>query len=244
MLAWIAVLSFILVTGLAAARLLVLWRETRCLPELLIAILILGVGTIAVGSGFLIPRLMAPGPARSLADFTPMLGAGVGMIALSIFTWQVYRPSSSMAKSAVAFIGFLLVSLIALATKQGSIEILSKTPFLEIHSAIHVAVMLWSATEAIVYWLPMRRRLVLGLADPLVVNRFLLWGIATGTAGIGIGIGAAARIFGEPEAGQAAWVSLNYALHGMVSAVAFWLAFKPPRAYARWVRGTAVSASS
>jgi hypothetical protein len=240
---WIVVLGFVLVTGLAAGRLLMLWRETRCLPELLIAILILGVGTVAVGGGFLIIQLVPPGPARTIADFIPISAAAVGMIALAIFTWRVYRPESRVARAATATIGLGLAGLIAIALHAGSVMALSRTPYLEIQSAIHVSVMLWSASEAILYWSSMKRRLALGLADPMVVNRILLWGIATGMAGLGIAIGAGGRIFGADVSGQASWIQLNYALHGTVSAFAFWFAFKPPQAYARWVRGASESST-
>lgn len=239
MFAWIAVLVFVLVTSLAAGRLFLLWRETRCLPELLIAILIFGVGTIAVGSSFLINQLMDPGPVRTVVDFIPQLGAAVGMTALSIFTWRVYRPASAMARNVAVFFAVGGFGLIALAVASGSVAILATHPYIELSSFIQVAVMLWSAGEAFSYLGPMRRRLALDLADPMVVNRFLLWGIATGTAGLGIAIGGVGRILTENPAMPPAWISLNYALHGMASAFAFWFAFKPPRAYAQWVRNAA-----
>lgn len=37
---------------------------------------------------------------------------------------------------------------------------------------------LWSATEAFLYHDRMRHRSALGLADPIVANRFLLWAVA------------------------------------------------------------------
>jgi hypothetical protein len=35
---------------------------------------------------------------------------------------------------------------------------------------------LWNMTESYRYWGLLRRRIALGLADPLVTNRFFLWG--------------------------------------------------------------------
>ena len=95
MLVWLAVLSFVVFSGLAATRLFLLWRRTRQLPELLISILIFGVGTVAVGGGFLINRLIAQGPILDAARFLPTFGAGVGMIALCVFTWH---PENSQAR--------------------------------------------------------------------------------------------------------------------------------------------------
>jgi hypothetical protein len=38
----------------------------------------------------------------------------------------------------------------------------------------------WAFYESCRYWLSMRRRETLGLADPILTNRFLLWSIWTG----------------------------------------------------------------
>ena len=240
MLIWLAVLTFIAFSCLTAGRLLLLWRKSRQLPELLIAILILGVGTVAVGGGFLISQLIAPGKALELARFIPIFGAGVGMIALCIFTWRVYRANSSVARLvALMFIGGIS-GLFSFAAYHGTVKTLAYSPFVELNYAMYVGVMLWSAAEALAYWMPLRLRLRLGLADAMVVNRVLLWGIATGAAGVGIAIGAIGTIAGVPGQDPPLWVSVNFALFGMVSASCFGLAFKPPQAYANWIeqRGT------
>ena len=52
-------------------------------------------------------------------------------------------------------------------------------------SALCTANLLWGAVESLRYYALMRRRLRLGLADPLVTNRFLLWGLGIGAAGVG-----------------------------------------------------------
>ena len=72
MLIWLAVLTFVLFSALAAARLVLLWYKSRQLPELLIAILIFGVGTLAVGGNFLVTQLVAPG-SRAQLDPIPWL---------------------------------------------------------------------------------------------------------------------------------------------------------------------------
>ena len=45
---------------------------------------------------------------------------------------------------------------------------------------------LWGAAESLRYFSMMRRRAKLGLADPLVTNRFLLWGLGIGAAMVGL----------------------------------------------------------
>jgi hypothetical protein len=81
----------------------------------------------------------------------------------------------------------------------------------------------------------MRRRLRLGLADPAVTNRFLLWGIGAGSAGVGSAVGIVASIVQGPPTDGFSWVMLSSSLHGLVAAVAMWLAFLPPAAYVKMI---------
>lgn len=241
MVTWIVILLFTGLTLLAGGRLLLLWRETRKLPELLIAVLILGVGTFAVGVGSSLRLLLAPGSLRDAALFVPVIGADVGMAALCLFTWRVYRPSSRVAGAAAAALVSVMAGLLLYAALHGSPQVLEASGVSPIVSCVYTGVMAWSAAEALLYWSAMRRRLRIGLADPMVTNRVLLWGVATGTAATGIAIGAVARHWLGIIDYERSWVALSYAGFGMAAAIAFWLAFKPPRAYARWVARTAPS---
>ena len=216
-----------------------MWRETRKLPELMIAILILGVGTVAVGLGFVIRSLAPEGILREAGLFIPVLGADAGMAALCIFTWQVYRPASQIARLTTYAVVTAMVLVVGYGAYLGSTQSLEVGPLSVLSALIYVGAMVWSAIEALIYWSALRKRMRLGLADPLVTNRVLLWGMATGTAGVGIAIGMAARHWGGVIEYQNSWVALCYAGHGFVAAIAFWLAFQPPAAYVRWVVGNA-----
>ena len=245
MLTWIAVLLFIGVTLLAAGRLLALFGKTRELPELLIATLILGVGTLGVGAGVVVPALAFTGMLGTLLGFLPIVGVHVGMSALCFFTWLVYRNCSAVARAAAVTIVCLLGALLAHALLRGSIaavDALPARPIAILNSLIYVAVMAWSSVEALAYWRSMRQRLALGLADASLTNRFLLWGLATGAPAQGIAIGAVATLGFGMAADEATWVTLCYAAHGSLSAVCFWLAFQPPEAYSRWIARNAPAA--
>lgn len=241
---WFFVLLFIGVTVFAAARLLVLHRKTGQLPELLIAMLILGVGTLGVGAGFVIPATVPPGTLRSVLDHLPISGVHLGMSALCFFTWLVYRRDSVVARTAVGAIVCLLAVTLLHALLRGTFDAVGaipERPVRIVSSTIYVSVMAWSAVEALAYWRAMRQRLALGLADPVVTNRFLLWGLATGAPAQGIAIGAVAEFaFGFPK--DTGWITLCYAAHGSLSAVCFWLAFQPPKAYRGWIVRSAPAA--
>jgi hypothetical protein len=82
----------------------------------------------------------------------------------------------------------------------------------------------------------MQRRARVGLGDPVVANRFLLWAIGAGMAGAGSLVGTlVGLVLGQPL-GQLPVLTLTLSCFGMTSACALWLAFAPPEAYLRWVR--------
>jgi hypothetical protein len=98
----------------------------------------------------------------------------------------------------------------------------------EAESVARFAAPIWSGYEAFRFHGLMRRRLQLGLADPLVTNRFLLWGLAQIAALAGLSM----RVLDAHGVGvQVAAVVMPTA--GLASAVAYWITFFPPEAYRR-----------
>jgi hypothetical protein len=81
----------------------------------------------------------------------------------------------------------------------------------------------------------MRRRVRLQLADPVVSNRFLLWGLGAGAAGVGTAVGGSMQWWTQLPPIEMPWVMLSSSLHGLVAAVAMWLAFVPTSRYTRWI---------
>jgi hypothetical protein len=81
----------------------------------------------------------------------------------------------------------------------------------------------------------MRRRVRLGLGDPVVANRFLLWGIGAGAAGLGSFIGVAGQLATGAAGTQSSWSMLSSSCHGLIAAIALWLAFVPPGFYRRFI---------
>ena len=236
---------FIAVTVYGAARILGLWRRTRQLPELLIAIVMLGIGALGVGLSYLTTVLVPVGPLQNALAFVPMLGVHIGVGALWAFTWRVYHPESPVARGVVYAAWAVLAGLWLLAAAGGSARALQAPPLHTWTTSVYVGAMAWSAVESSRYWVAMRNRLRLGLADALTTHRFLLWGAATGCAATGTTIGAVAQRLAPAAEGTAhPGVMLCYAGFGLAAAVCFWLAFLPPQAYRdRIARGGAAAAS-
>jgi hypothetical protein len=236
--------AFFVVALVVGLRLVGLAARTRQLPELLMGVGVLGIGPVGFG-GIVAAMAVAPSaPGASRALAAAATGAvAVGVAAKSLFNWRIYRPGSRVAATAC---GLGIAGLVAAFALEGAATGFSPLAWQGsgwhlLRSALQVGCLLWGASEALVYWGKMRRRVKLGIADPLLANRFLLWGVGAGAAGLGSAIGVVAQVATGSAPLQQTWVTMSSSLHGLVSACALWLAFVPPRAYREWLRGGAAA---
>jgi hypothetical protein len=97
----------------------------------------------------------------------------------------------------------------------------------------------WATFEALSHHAKLRRRMSLGLADPIASNRLLLWGLAALSEWMIYLAVMITILAGRPDGflnGDAAlWVSA----FGVSAAACMWLGFFPPRGYQRWVEARA-----
>lgn len=235
---------FLLASTVVGLRLLALALRTRGRPELWIALAVLGIGPAGFG-------LLVAG--RGLAEVRPGLGALLfaagslasagGTVATLVFNAQVFRPGRAGARAAVALATTVLVAALgAELLLGGGPDPLRPGGAMQLRSAVMIAAMLWGAAESLRYYALMRRRAALGLAAPLVTNRFLLWGLGIGAAGLGAALSLAAQAALGADALDVPAVMLSNSLHGLVAAVCMWLAFLPPAAYRRLVERRAPAA--
>jgi hypothetical protein len=245
---WIGFVAFFVVSLIVGVRLVLLWRRTRQQPELLIGIGVLGIGP--VGYGLTVVGQLAgsssPAVGRTILAIG-MFAVGTGVVAKYVFNWRVYHPSEARLKL-LAWIaaGVLVGAWIHSAWVSGFADVGTIGARYVVRQVLQVGCLLWGSIEALRYWTLMRKRVPLGLADPVVANRFLLWGIGAGAAGLGSFIGCAAQVIVGSPMLETSWVMASSSLHGMVAAVALSLAFMPPEAYRRFVsnRARARSATS
>ncbi len=93
---------------------------------------------------------------------------------------------------------------------------------------------LWGTTEAFRYRILMNRRVKLGLASPVVADRFLLWGLAHVFLGAAVWISSLPYALGgdaELLAAATPSIRIGTALAGLVSVTCSLFAFLPPRWY-------------
>lgn len=237
----LATLSFILVGGLVGAKLLLLARRTRQLPELAVG---LGVFLVAFVSyplslASLSPEL-APGTAKLLFAIGSVASA-LGSSSIYVFTWKVFRPDAAWARvlalaAIAAIVAFAGVSVARVAAAAAPSEVF-RDQLSVARNCVTGFSYLWTAVEALRYHGLLRRRRALGLADPVVANRFLLWGVSGVSATLGISVSTAVMLTSGAGAGMHPVSMLAVGLAGFTSSVSLYLAFLPPAAWLRFVAG-------
>ena len=97
----------------------------------------------------------------------------------------------------------------------------------------------WVGVEGTRQALQMRRRLALGLVDPVVANRFWLFAGFGWCAALMSCIGAVGAVAVPVASWTSDAVALTTSALGLAAAVWMWLAFFPPAAYRSWVAARA-----
>jgi hypothetical protein len=236
----IGFLAFFVVSVVVGVRLLLLWRRTRQLPELLMGIGVLGIGPVGFGCmtiGF--ASLSNPRVANIFFGIGTV-AVVAGILAKCAFNWFVYRRKSVVAMIATLGVAAMLIMILAMQLIAGEwIPAEAMAWDALCRNLAQVGCLLWGSAESLNYWSRMRLRLKIGLADSVLVNRFLMWGVGAGFAGAGTGIGVIAEIFTGVPSLQIPWVVSTSSILGFIAAVAIYLAFVPPERYVRFVRSRA-----
>jgi hypothetical protein len=221
-------------------RLLLLSRRTGGVPERLLG---LGLGlTGGLGYGILIAVSLtrqalgeAPDPLLTAAGALGKALHDLGVVAVLAFVVHVFRPGAAWARAlaaamagamALGYAGYGLAGGFAHGRPEGFWYWLEFAPI--------GTYQIWAAGEALAYHGMMRRRRALGLADPLVANRFLCWGVGSLLAVAAIWTVSVPALLGLPLAEQqriAPVTLLLTAVWGTGCVAAYGLAFFPPRWY-------------
>jgi hypothetical protein len=236
--------AFLLASAVLGVRLLLLARRTRELPELAIAVAFLAAGVVGYGLMVICMVLHAvPEDVARPLRFVYVLGLDAGGLAVAWFVRRVFRNGTSWAGwlfaviAAVFAAGFVGTTLSPPSPAGEAPKAFAFWP----NTIGSVACYAWASFEAGRYYTLMRRRVRLGLADPIVTHRLLLWSVAAGTTVTTSLLFVAARFLegGRPRPDM---LVATYLLL-IVGAGANWLVFFPPSAYTRRLRRTAEALS-
>ncbi|HTO07785.1 MAG TPA: hypothetical protein VMR86_12105 [Myxococcota bacterium] len=225
---------FVAVSLFLGVRLLMLASRTRRLPEFAIGLNFLLAGALGYSLLIAAESLRVLGPYAGLGSFAGVTAISIGAFTIALFSQRVFRPESRASRAGLA--GLALWLLLGVAGSW-PLHVRGESDGLGVwlgHWAPNVGMLVaygWSSFEPSRYAALMRRRAQLGLGDPLVANRMLLWGVGTGAIAGVAGLHLAAQILGHYE--------LPPSLLGLVSSLVLvtalteWLAFFPPSAYRR-----------
>jgi hypothetical protein len=230
----LGMLAMIVADAAAGARLLWLARRTRQLPELALGGSLLLMGAIGYPLAVAVRRGAFGADATAAWILAGALAVqNVGCFGVFVLNWRVFRPGEPWAAALTgAGAAALLASVAAPALAAGTSGPANEGGWYYAGLAARASGFAWAAVESLGYHGRMRRRLALGLADPVVTDRFRLWGIASAATVIGFAIFFAARLAG-PHMAESPPVLAATSCVGLVAATSLWLAFLPPEAYVR-----------
>jgi hypothetical protein len=220
------------------ARLIRLASRTGETPERLLGLLFLVTGTSYFVYWIPIPSLWTPLAFSGRVLYLP------APVILALFTRRVFRPDEAWAAWIVGGTAVLLVTGVAGSASSGDFEGYSiSNPWFWPEWLGYTLPFAWAGLETLLQHSRAGRRLKLGLCDPLVCNRFLLWGLfAVLQVGASIAVLGQYATYEQEGAFTAAWDVLMGAIE-IGSLAPIWLVFFPPPLYRRWVAGSQIPAA-
>lgn len=235
------IVLFIVASAVVGVRLLLLYKRLRQPPELFLGLAYLLAGTLGWG-GLLIGTLTTP-KGQTVAEAyqaSSVVVGDIGTLCFYLFVWYVFRRDSVGAKVALGVVALaFLVSItcdtvlkgVTYGPPPGSATTLAGM-------AGRTAVFAWMASEAFASYVAFRKRARIGLGNPQVANRLLLWGLSAlvmftlSALATSLYFTATDTVDATLKQTQAGGI---YGILAAISSVAIWLAFFPPQFYERWL---------
>lgn len=209
-------------------RLLNAAHRTRTTPEL-----VYGLAYLLGGASAFIRvtvRILGMQPEHWPLQMCGALLGAVATLCLLIGVRTIFRPDAGWAMAlqiaTAALIGFSLYLRVGLPI--GQVETSLAQHLQSVGGLIAYA---WGAVESGLYFRMMRRRLGLGLAEPIVVEQFRLWGASF--ACVTVAVSLASGVTWATGMGIAEYPGVLLTVQALlaVSATTTWLAFFPPQFY-------------
>lgn len=239
--------AFLGLAALLSARLVRSAWRSRGAPDVLVALFF--VGGVAGYAALLVRRALpelSPSPYGGLAQLGNA-GLLLPCLCIVLFTWRVFRPGERWA--CCAALGLSLTTVGAHAMVHWLAPLLgapAAAPSAGVTYWIGTVARAfgfgWACSESLLYWSRARRRVVLGLADPLVCNRFLLWALWSGAAGAILVIRVVASTWlgaDDVQRGLPTAIAIGQLVAALLCATSICLTFAPPRFYREWVSAPA-----
>ena len=219
-------------------RLVQVFRRDGRTPELMVGVSFLFSG-IGVAGG-----MMAIAPDSSTVIVR--VGSAMGGIGLALSAAAVLRfislvfhadqPKAQTAAHSGLFFAVLIAAFAAARAADGDLVQLRSFDATTVIPHLFLAATLgWLAWSALQHWVQLTRRAVIGLAEPVMVNRMLLYGVGSVLSSLMILVMALPVVlFGTDPMDNALLAVLGAPL-GLPIGPIYYLALVPPVAYQRWI---------
>jgi len=229
-------------------RLVRLARKTRGFPERMLG------WSALVGPGLVAPSMVVvmaisePAAVVRGAAVVSQLAYATFCALLVAFTCQCFRPDDGWAR----WLSRAVVATALAGAAVGCARALGLAPIADLRDLNHWAFRLisfavlvgnvWTAAESLSYYARMQKRRLIGLADPVVTNRFLLWGLVGLGAVTATGVPMVVSLMGGDSFNDVP-TRLVGAAATILGSVCLQLAFLPPQSYVAWVKRRAAAAA-
>jgi hypothetical protein len=223
---------------IAGARLYRLSSQTGELPERL-----LGAAFLTWGVSYLSWQLPIAMETGSLAN--PLLVVGrvtndIGVVAFAFFVTVVFRNQERWATWLAIAVGVCVVGGLGGSIWVGDEEGIRPlgNPSWWLQTAGEIALFVWTAAEGFIQHRKARQRLRLGLCEPMICNRYLLWGL-TGAVWVVYEFVVIVQQI-EFERTQVWSASMDSVVGGieLIAVALIWFVFFPPAFYQRRIDRT------
>lgn len=230
------ILIQIVACTVVGTRLVALSIRTRLAPELLYGAAFLFLGTIGHPMA-IAARNGTGGP--EVAGWllaTALCAQDLAALSMGAATWRTFRPLSKVLGPLHVLwaIGFA-ISLIGHGMTVGFKGASDGGAFYYMGFALRYAAFVWTSIEAFRYHAILRRRQILGLADPVVLDRIRLWAWASLLICAGFATFLAGRL-ATSNVGESPLVLVVTSIVAVGAGSTMWLAFFPPSFYLAYVR--------
>jgi hypothetical protein len=217
-------------------------RETRGLPEL-----VLGLAFVFNGLSYLFtdsPIIFGNEAILNEFSYIGRIFAALCALTIAAFTWRVFRAEAAWAKWAFWADGALLLLGLTVSALEGDWEGTYPLTFTGFwfEWLAGMGPFIWLAVESLRAYSRSRRKMRVGLGDPIVSNRFLLIGLYGTLAASTYPIYLWMYIEYELHGGWSDPLSVFLGIVEVISLAALWISFAAPAFYRRWIAKARTSA--
>lgn len=219
----VGIVAQVIACSVVGTRLLLLAARTRQAPELLLGTSFMLLG----GVGYPLAILARAGGDPSSGLLPIALGVqNAACLLMYAATWRTFRAGSRAPGAALGVIALGFGASLVAGTSGAA----DAGPGYYLGFTLRVGAFAWPALESFRHYRMFRRRLRIGLGDPVLTDRFRLWTISTGAIVLGFAVFLAGRLLGA-NVGTNPVVLASTSLVSLVAGTTMWLAFVPPARY-------------